>query len=323
MNKQRIAYIDDAKGILMILVILGHCIQQSDLIFSPAWYDLRGLIYSFHMPAFFMISGMIINNEKYKSTGPVAFIADKAYKILIPYLFFELIGGIIAYLQYKTSPFILLKRTLTMECNAGADWYLVTYFFAVICYYLYLKLFNSNIARIAITILVLIARFLAPGSIIASRWGINLFRILIGFAMILTGNMLKELLPRLKKIYLLPILLGLGIICYHFNGFTELWDASIGNPLLYIVGVLNGTALILGLSQNIPNKLTQAIGQNSICILSTHLMIILGFQSLKPLISNSVLYFILSIAVVAVAEPIIVIILNRFFPFFIGKKSPG
>lgn len=46
----RLAEIDRAKGILIVLVVIGH-IWQSGYLFNT--------IYTFHMPAFFVISGIL------------------------------------------------------------------------------------------------------------------------------------------------------------------------------------------------------------------------------------------------------------------------
>lgn len=48
-SKKRDASIDIMKGILIILVIVGHMTDISN--------SLRGMIYSFHMPAFFILAG--------------------------------------------------------------------------------------------------------------------------------------------------------------------------------------------------------------------------------------------------------------------------
>ena len=50
-QKNRLDYIDRAKGILIILVVIGH-IWQSGPVFNT--------IYVFHMPAFFVISGLLL-----------------------------------------------------------------------------------------------------------------------------------------------------------------------------------------------------------------------------------------------------------------------
>jgi len=47
-KKDRIIWMDLAKGIAIILVIFGHCVHGG----------IRGIIFSFHMPLFFILSGM-------------------------------------------------------------------------------------------------------------------------------------------------------------------------------------------------------------------------------------------------------------------------
>ena len=56
MSNQRIQYIDIAKGIGILLVVIGHCINS--LSFLGKW------IWSFHMPLFFVISGLCFNPSK-------------------------------------------------------------------------------------------------------------------------------------------------------------------------------------------------------------------------------------------------------------------
>ena len=55
-DTKRIDFIDVAKGIAIFLVVYGHT------------YDGRNLhlfIYSFHMPLFFFISGLLFKENKY------------------------------------------------------------------------------------------------------------------------------------------------------------------------------------------------------------------------------------------------------------------
>lgn len=69
--KQRIVWIDWAKSILIYLMVVGHC-------FPIAWENQ--LIYAFHMPAFFIISGYLYKPHHWlktlKSVGiPVLFFS--------------------------------------------------------------------------------------------------------------------------------------------------------------------------------------------------------------------------------------------------------
>lgn len=56
-EKKKLLWIDNLRGFLILLVILGHCIQntnsnyQSDILFC--------YIYSFHMPLFIFVSGYV------------------------------------------------------------------------------------------------------------------------------------------------------------------------------------------------------------------------------------------------------------------------
>jgi fucose 4-O-acetylase-like acetyltransferase len=58
-NHSRLAYVDIAKGVAMLLVIIGHCSYSEKI--------LVGWLYSFHMPLFFALSGFTFRPEKYKS----------------------------------------------------------------------------------------------------------------------------------------------------------------------------------------------------------------------------------------------------------------
>lgn len=84
-RKARLSYLDSIKGLLIILVIIGHAIQ-----FSLPDYELNFVfrfIYSFHMPLFFFVSGFLANRGKFNSNV----IAKRAYQLLIPFVVWALI----------------------------------------------------------------------------------------------------------------------------------------------------------------------------------------------------------------------------------------
>ena len=79
--QERKKYIDILKGIGIFYVILGHVTHTSFLF---------RYIYSFHMPLFFFISGMLFVPSKHVSTS--GYIKKKANSLLIPYIFFYLVS---------------------------------------------------------------------------------------------------------------------------------------------------------------------------------------------------------------------------------------
>lgn len=86
-TRQRDSRIDFTKGILIILVVLGHCIQISftgqDEFYNNCFFKL---IYSFHMPAFMLISGWLFYSSRDKAYSKIAI--SKLQQIGIPFLAF-------------------------------------------------------------------------------------------------------------------------------------------------------------------------------------------------------------------------------------------
>lgn len=58
-NYDRMLYIDISKGILIILVVIGHILNFEYFLTK----SIKTIIYTFHMPAFFVISGILIKPE--------------------------------------------------------------------------------------------------------------------------------------------------------------------------------------------------------------------------------------------------------------------
>ena len=77
MSNKRIEYIDMLKAFCIILVIAGH------MGYTPAKVKL--LLYIFHIPLFFFLSGMTLNVEKYDSI--VQFFSKK-FKAIVRHIYF-------------------------------------------------------------------------------------------------------------------------------------------------------------------------------------------------------------------------------------------
>ncbi len=92
--KERLYWVDIAKGIGAILVVVGHVIinyQRAGFYIDIRLFDfVRDVIYSFHMPLFLVISGYLLSKSKPKGTK-----AQQIFQIIInygiPYVFFSAI----------------------------------------------------------------------------------------------------------------------------------------------------------------------------------------------------------------------------------------
>ena len=127
--KTRIDYIDNVKGILILLVVLGHCIDDETY--------LKTVIYSFHMPAFFIISGILLNYSLAVRKNFWGFLLSRIRRLLIPYILFEFLGYLV---QCFTEGFYenlngFIFRAATFQVHTDVDWFLIGLFFGEIAFY--------------------------------------------------------------------------------------------------------------------------------------------------------------------------------------------
>lgn len=61
--KQRIVWLDSLKGFLILLVVVGHSIQEVGMHNFPGGEWIWYFIYSFHMMAFFAASGFLFYHK--------------------------------------------------------------------------------------------------------------------------------------------------------------------------------------------------------------------------------------------------------------------
>ncbi|MCC8051728.1 MAG: acyltransferase family protein [Clostridiales bacterium] len=117
LDKKRNKILDAMKGILIILVVLGHIIVD---IYAPENYSnniLFKICYSFHMPAFIMISGYLVGKKDVNYIKG-KWIKKRFLSLGIPYLIWLLIN-ILVYNQ-KISLLIYFKQI----CGGGKIWFL-------------------------------------------------------------------------------------------------------------------------------------------------------------------------------------------------------
>ncbi len=114
-EKRHFPEADVLKGILILLVVLGHFLypfRRSSALTRALFFG----IYSFHMPAFVFLSGLLAGNRIQKTKG-VRW--EKVKKFLCYYALYKVILYPVEYLVYGPSPFRLLTES-------GAPWYLLS-----------------------------------------------------------------------------------------------------------------------------------------------------------------------------------------------------
>lgn len=117
--KQRLLWIDAFRGGLILIVILGHALQHGDYNHNVAW----NIIYSFHMAAFFAVSGYV--NYWSKISGKT--LLRRTEQLLIPFITWTIFVAI------RSGDF---QTTLLSEVlHPKMYWFIFSLFFIVVIFF--------------------------------------------------------------------------------------------------------------------------------------------------------------------------------------------
>lgn len=152
----RIVWLDHAKAIGIFFVVWGHMCRSVP--YSTAIADaISRYIYAFHMPLFFMLSGIVFGyqlpQKRKFSFGPE--IQRRIRKLLYPYAFWCVIYTLIDCTDsafYGRSILSAFKNGVfdTLTGMKGPMWFLYTLFIIEIVFLLIWKLFKDKGAETSI-----------------------------------------------------------------------------------------------------------------------------------------------------------------------------
>lgn len=207
---QRDSFYDNARVGLIFLVVFGHLLQPyTDL--STGSQTLYSLIYTFHMPAFILISGFFA-----KGSSKPKYIKNLIKKLLLPYLIFQLI--------YTGYYYLLGKSNFQNDLfdPQWALWFLLSLF----CWHLLLILFKKMPAFLSISIAIIIGLLIGYIDDVGSAFSLS--RTFAFFPFFLTGYFLtKKHFVFLKKptmrVITLFIVVIMFVLIYTLPDFNSGW----------------------------------------------------------------------------------------------------
>lgn len=330
--ENRIEYIDIAKAIGIILVIVGHVVSSDT--------TTKRIIYAFHMPLFFMLSGMLLNvEESYDLGNWKAFTTKKAKALLLPYIVWALVYSSlsfkhIALILYGTREALIFAESLT------SLWFLPVMYLGFILAELVLQFSiiihkqRSMIVVIFGTLLFSIIGFFIPHHIkYGNPWGIDVSFIAAVF--LLLGMIVKKWIIDSShgwtaKLLVLAVSTAIFVITVKFStssvGYVLMANAEYGNAFLFFTNAISGSLIVILLSCLFFGKVPLArwIGKRTLGIFVVHKPFVeLGrivvsrmgynYNGVISVISITVVTLILSGLVVAAIE--------RIIPEIIGIKK--
>ena len=282
--EERINWVDTAKGIGLLFVIMGHL----HIPLVVTW------VYTFHMPLFFFLSGVVFSGDKYTFKE---FFKKKLKSLIIPY--FSL--GIVIYLFYVIiniiwepenelygSNWSMLLQFLCQE-HFWTIWFLTCLFLAEILYYFVNILFKGKqvfqtIGSLGICLLGFLYYRLGGDGL---PWNFDValiaqFFFHLGYIFRSNKNVYNKLLTENKRknfamaiVFLIVNVLA-GILCIKISG--QSLDMSVGlygNELLTMVSAVAGILFVVVISNNVTNKALKYLGENTMIIFAWHSRIII------------------------------------------------
>ena len=152
MENKRLEYIDTLKGFAIFLVIFGHVIIQ--LGGYPNF--TYSIIYSFHMPLFFIISGFFFKSSLKLSLKD--FFYKKSFQLLYPWFIWCIIIGIYQFFNYDFVDKTYLQKIILIFNRWF--WFLRDLWLSYVITYICYKIFKKGYFVALFSILfVLIAPF--------------------------------------------------------------------------------------------------------------------------------------------------------------------
>lgn len=323
-------WIDCARGMAIILVVLGHV----DLGQNP----LCKWISSFHVPVFFVLSGVLVAiKDAYAGRPLKQVVVHKAKQLLYPFFTFSLMAALYYCLCGRADRAVqVIYYTVTLD-GFNALWFLPAMWMAE-C--MLLVLLRSKMADWLGTAVLVVGttvysalQYYVIGGAVTPDTGI-LFLILnglcragIGAVLMMAGYKGYSYAIRMKTkrgrwAVMLAFML-VGWLCGQLNGMPDLHYCILFNPVLYYLAALLQAGGLIMLCAFFIRRcgVLEFFGRNSLIVMATHYVLpLIGLaQAVLARAGTGMRYVddLLACALVLVMEVSVIWLVNRCLPFML------
>lgn len=289
MEKTRLDWVDNARGLTILLVVLGH---------SPLWPEVDHFLQPIRMPFFFFLSGLFFRDQYLLGS----MLTEKARKILLPYLIFATISYL---LWLAVRPFSEMAGEISATApvigtlfgvNEGAGlahnsalWFLPCLFLV------HVLLYGLSRIKGALQWLMLTALVALGGVVVLFEqrllWSFDSALAVVLFAFI--GYRFSSRLKRAKPLPVL-LLIASGVIAFFvasINSAVNVGLAKYGNYTLFLITGLTSSFFMMEAIKRIPRiPVLVLIGQNSLYIFGLHFLFFLMLTGVSKKLLNFPLF---------------------------------
>ena len=283
-NRSRVGWIDFARGIAILCVIIGHTTND---------FIIRGVIFSFHMPLFFICSGMTYrvshNTEEFLKKAKKSFIALPLTAAIL-FLANDILLWLLPWVGVNTFSITEELKALFFSSGVpfdsfigdvkaiGMTWFFFALFTArTIFDYICMKLDRKYAVMVSVILMILGYIF---GKMLWLPFSIDIALVAVIF--IISGSWYKSVFTRYENISvaatagIVMLWAGLFTATYFFGGtYLELASRTYPAFPLCLVTAFAGTAAIFCISIIMQKagklfRVIEIVGRNSLLLFEIH-----------------------------------------------------
>lgn len=334
----RFFWVDTLRAIGIFFVVLVHTGRvHNSLILT--------FIKSFLIPLFFFISGLFAKEAFYEISF-FNFLKKLSQRLLIPYFFFSFVSyfsWLFLLQHFKENSFSPAKSLLGIFYSSGSGdwlsynvalWFFTCLFIVQVIFFFLIKILDKKVLGIILFLLSILGYLLA--TFVTSPfnrlpWSIEISltaTVFYGVGYLIKSYILTDLLVKWRWLIIFT-----SLSCYGFfttkNTEVDFYIGIFGNYFYFYMAAFSGILFWTHIAYLLkPSQLLTVIGQNTLVIFSTHLLVIpclTGFLTRVLGIQKSYLdnggfialgYTIFSILIILPVSQL----LNDYTPLLVGKS---
>lgn len=286
--KHRSYWVDYAKAIGIILVVYGHIargIYNAGINISPEFYEIAyGIVYSFHIPLFFFLSGLFFYSQLSKKGG-LNLVKSKVDTIFYPYVIWSILQGVLeAFLSSYTNGTITYFEVFSLFWLPRAQfWFLYALFIVFTIASIIFTVVSKKAAIVVflLSVILYISPWMIPDFFVFNFISQNFVFFVLGI--IFSSYSMSDYLLRGYFFVFATCMFIIGQFLFHNIFGLSFLDKGIASLLLAIVSIFFVIILSSWASLK-PNRLVVFIGSSSMPI---YLMHIIAGSGIRVILKNN------------------------------------
>lgn len=337
-TKPRYDFVDNMRAIGIVLVVVGH---------APGFGGTaQEIIYGFHMPLFFFISGFLFKSEKL-ALGVTGYVGSLWRSLLVPYFFFAVLSLVYWWAAHGIAsrsaagatrawyePMLPIIIGYGHVANIGL-WFFTCLAVTSLGYFLLRRYGSSRVTLSVAALSVVSFLLLYRESWPRMPWGADIAVVALFYYAL--GNFWSEHGTRwsgaggkVRKIVIAVTAFAVSISLTALNGWVSLLELDFGEmPLLSIPTALAGIVGVMFASAIWrANAVTRWLSTNTIVIFPSHALMFSVFTGIGVMAfglphdfkDSSTVYGITYVALALALGYPAAVVLRSWFPWVFGRR---